>query len=245
MRLLDENTISPIAKQGQPERMRFLPKKEEEASLVLTCVNDDFYDVNNLNQSMHGHSKLNDFVVNPGYDGHAQNRENLDELQQILAENNIQIINASNQHLFQPLTIDTSYQATTHLHLNTPTNMLDSNQFIDELGITVRREVNYVDHSNLLMIHGNMNQLATGANGVYNITNSENYQATASNNEQAASNVNVQAAGENEEDEVDIDETQEYSYSQVEGEKGRACKRTPVVKFPSLSIFRVQIRIFS
>jgi hypothetical protein len=160
------------------------------------------------------------------------NDQNLRCIENIL---NINQYDYQQTMMYEQLTINTNldenYQPIQR-ELNTP-NKLDyfNNQFTDELGITVHREVqNYVDNNNLVMIAPNLNGLTS--NSFINVTNhhDNNRQSLHQSSVVDINNNNQNGHYENESDD-DENGSQEFNYSQVEGEKGRAkpFQRDPVV----------------
>ena len=138
----------------------------------------------------------------------------------------------------EPLSIDTNLDENFQpmKQLNTPERTsYFNNEFTDELGFTVCREtVNYADANNLLIIKSSVNSLVS--NEMYNVSNSSINNNTMDSVHQSSvvditSNQARNDCEENESEDDSTDEDQEYTYSQVEGEKGRAIpfKKTPVV----------------
>ncbi len=214
-------------------------------SLMLACENDDDYDINNIkreNKTDGGSVKLENFYVNNQDAREETVHQNFKEIENIL---NLNMNNCQPQFaMYEQLTINTNLDENfqpIQCKLNTP-KKLDyfNNQFTDELGITVHREINntYIDNHNLIMIAPNMNELTS--NSYINVTNvnpkiaSVHQSAVVDLNNNNIVNQNGQAINKNEssdDDEDDDDEEYEPTYSQVEGEKGRAkpYRPTPVV----------------
>ena len=212
--MLSENSISPILNEENAEATRHVPKNSD-LPLILTCFSDDAYDINSLNHSdING--KLPDFVVNESI-----SNDNFKSIESILRMNP-----SHGQILFEPLSVitnlDENFQPKQQLDTPQKLNYFN-NEFTDELGISVSRELpNYVDYNNLIMIATHPQQLAS--NGLYNVLAGGGdavavHQSTVVDCNKSDT-VNTK---ENEEDlDEDLDQTEEFTYSQVEGEKGRA-----------------------
>ena len=137
--------------------------------------------------------------------------------------------------MYEQLTINTNldenYQPIQR-ELNTP-HRLDyfNNQFTDELGITVHREVhNYVDNNNLVMIAPTLNGLTS--NSFINVTNhyDNNRQSVHQSSVVDINNNNQNGHYDNEIDDNDDSNVSQHeiSYAQVNEENGRAKSFKPL-----------------
>jgi hypothetical protein len=201
LRLLSENSISPIQKESLPPPPTVVASSEAQSnmSLVLTCQTEDFQPMESHNHNSSNNNRLEDFYVNTN-------------------DNTFQPINPYSMQLNINTNLDDNYQpqqAQRELHTPPSVNLrlnYFNNQFIDEMGFhCVQRQ--YTENSNTLLgIASNVNHLVS--NQLMHVYDSNNNIIPIPTTTVQATNVKIEEASNKEpesEDDSDVDSDSQLS----------------------------------